>query len=79
MLEPLRSFIREYEWVHTSVGLLGNLLFFVASTKFLQESTRVAGTWMFIVGSAFMLLGSVGNALVTLNNSDRTRLRISTS
>ncbi len=65
-MHPLRSFARNSAWVHTTVGLVGNLAFVVGSVLFLWDSTLTAGIWCFIVGSAFMLVGSAGDALVKL-------------
>lgn len=63
-MHPIHTFFREYEWVHTAVGIAGNTLFFVGSLLFLSESTKDIGVWCFIVGAAFMLFGSVGSAVV---------------
>lgn len=59
----LQRFVHEYEWVHTLIGIAGNTLFVVGSFLFLQESTKGLGVWAFIVGSTFMLVGSVGSAM----------------
>lgn len=59
----LKRFVHEYEWVHTLIGIAGNTLFVVGSFLFLQESTKGLGVWAFIVGSTFMLIGSVGSAM----------------
>ncbi len=56
--------MQDYEWFHTLLGILGNLAFLVGSVLFLFESLKRAGVWLFIVGSAGMLVGSVGSVLV---------------
>lgn len=61
---PIQTFFQDYEWIHTIVGIAGNTLFFLGSILFLQESTKGVGVWTFIVGSFFMLFGSVGSAIV---------------
>ena len=63
-LHPLRAFLKEYEWIHLTLGIIGNISFFVGSIFFLYESLKQAGTWLFIIGSFGMLIGSLGNALV---------------
>lgn len=63
-LQPLRTLVREYKWIHMGLGLLGNLAFVIGSVMFLYESLKQTGTWLFIVGSAGMLIGSLGNALI---------------
>lgn len=60
----LGELVREYEWIHLTLGMLGNLLFFAGSVLFLFETVRVLDVWAFIVGSFFMLVRSVGNVIV---------------
>jgi hypothetical protein len=60
----LRKFFDDFEWIHITLGLIGNLTFFVGSIFFLQESLKIEGTWLFIIGSFLMLIGSIGNGLV---------------
>lgn len=58
----------EFHWLHTSLGLIGNVSFFVGSVFFLWESTKLAGTWLFIVGAFGMLLGSIGDKVAELED-----------
>ncbi|MFC4358187.1 YrhK family protein [Halobium salinum] len=60
----LRVLVQEYEWIHLSLGILGNVLFFVGSVLFLFESVTRLDIYTFIVGSFLMLVGAVGKALV---------------
>ncbi|MFP5309938.1 MAG: YrhK family protein [Actinomycetes bacterium] len=60
----LEELVQEYEWVHTALGILGNVAFLAGSALFLSDATKTAGVWLFIAGSAGMLVGSVGQALV---------------
>ncbi|MUV57339.1 YrhK family protein [Halogeometricum sp. CBA1124] len=62
--DVLRAFFEEYEWIHTTLGILGNVLFFVGSIMFLYEALKRLGVWLFIVGSFLMLVGAVGDAVV---------------
>ena len=66
----IKRFVNDFEWVHTLVGICGNTLFFVGSLLFRSESTKGIGVWTFIVGSAFMLIGSIGSAIVQLTDGD---------
>ena len=66
MSGPLREFVREYEWIHTSLGLLGNSAFFIGSVLFLFESLKTAGVWLFIIGAFGMLVDTVGSAIIKL-------------
>jgi hypothetical protein len=70
---PLRVFLHDYEWIHTGIGLFGNLLFFVGSVFFLWVSWQTAGVWLFILGSFAMLLGSLGEAFVRWERRIRRR------
>lgn len=73
-MHPLRAFFRDFEWIHTTVGVTGNTLFVIGSVLFLWESTKLLGVWVFIIGSSFMLFGAVGSAVVKLEDrSDRQR------
>ena len=68
MANTLRLIVRDYGWIHLSLGLFGNVAFFVGSVMFLPslESWRVVAVWLFIVGSFFMLIGSIGQLLVDI-------------
>lgn len=60
----LRALVRRYDWVHTSLGIFGNVAFLLGSVCFLFESWKTVGVWLFIAGAAGMLVGSLGQALV---------------
>ena len=62
MCSAIRFVVKDYGWIHTGLGLLGNILFFVGSILFLPafEALRTIGVWLFISGSFFMLIGAVG-------------------
>lgn len=66
MATPIRTLVREYGWIHTGIGMTGNLTFFVGSIFFLPtfEHWKTIGVWLFIVGAFLMLIGSIGNLLV---------------
>ena len=66
MSGALREFVKEYEWIHTSLGLLGNSAFFIGSVLFLFESLKTAGVWLFIIGALGMLIDTVGSAIIKL-------------
>ncbi|MFP4437635.1 MAG: YrhK family protein [Chloroflexaceae bacterium] len=50
--------------MHTIIGIIGNVCFFVGSIFFLFDTLQTAGTWLFIFGSLGMLISSVGSAIV---------------
>ena len=66
MLDPFATLLRDYEWVHLTLGLIGNVCFVVGSAFFLYETLKIEGTWLFIIGSSGMLIGAVGSAVVKL-------------
>lgn len=68
MADTLRLIVKDYGWVHTSLGLLGNVLFFVGSVLFLPvfEPWKTMGVWLFIIGSFLMLVGALGELSVKL-------------
>ncbi|SME89741.1 YrhK-like protein [Tistlia consotensis] len=59
----VRETVHDFEWVHTLVGVFGNLTFFVGSIFFFWDSWQNAGVWLFVIGSLAMLIGAVGAAL----------------
>lgn len=67
-MRPLRKIVEDFGWIHTTVGLVGNLLFVVGSVLFLWESTKQTGVWVFIAGSSFMFVGSAGDATIKLGS-----------
>ena len=73
MTSPLKTMVQEYGWIHTGLGLLGNVAFFVGSVVFLPTfgkweavgvEWQTVGVWLFIFGAFFMLVGAAGNLLV---------------
>ncbi|MGF1553998.1 MAG: YrhK family protein [Paracoccaceae bacterium] len=63
MANPVRTLVLDFGWIHTGLGNLGNIAFFVGSIFFLPslEEYKLAGVWLFIVGALFMMIGSMGN------------------
>ncbi|MHA6783317.1 YrhK family protein [Pseudonocardia saturnea] len=56
----------DFRWLHQGIGVLGGATFFVGSVLFLYDGLlQLAAVWLFIVGSAGMLIGNVGSALIT--------------
>lgn len=70
--QRLRSWIvDDFRAVHVALGLIGNLSFVVGSVFFLYDSLKVPAIWLFILGSAGMLIGSIGNAFVMYEHRRR--------
>ncbi len=60
---PIRAAARNFGWVHTMLGLIGNTAFLIGSVLFFWESTKTLGIWFFVIGATGMLIGSIGEAL----------------
>ncbi|NCP19758.1 MAG: hypothetical protein GW855_11440 [Erythrobacter sp.] len=62
MSGTLRLIVKDYGWIHTSIGLIGNVLFVIGSVLFLPSfsSLQTLGVWLFIVGSFLMMIGAAG-------------------
>ncbi|MDD9719010.1 YrhK family protein [Dinoroseobacter sp. PD6] len=82
----LRIFVHQYGWVHLGVGMIGNALFLIGSILFLPDwaetqtgmlgekvKWRTVGVWFFIAGATLMLIGSVGEVLVSLRSKRKAR------
>lgn len=75
MTSPLKTLVQDYGWIHTGIGVVGNIAFFVGSVFFLPSlaeaevagiTWKTAGVWLFIFGSFLMLVGAAGELLVKL-------------
>jgi hypothetical protein len=78
MPNPIKTLVQDFGWIHTGIGLAGNILFFVGSVAFLPRLGKVhvpgaglvewqtVGVWLFIFGAAFMAIGSLGALLVKI-------------
>lgn len=71
----IRETVHDFEWVHTLIGVFGNLTFFVGSIFFFWDSWETAGVWLFVTGSLAMLVGAVGAALSRWERRIRRRRR----
>ncbi len=72
MQRLISTIVQDYRWIHLSIGLIGNLLFVVGSVLFLPrfDAWQTAGVWLFIIGSALMMVGSLGNLLISIYERD---------
>ncbi len=60
-----RQRVHHFRWLHQIIGVLGGLTFVVGSICFLYEDVwRTVATWLFIIGSAGMFIGNLGNVVV---------------
>ncbi|MEG6507434.1 YrhK family protein [Methyloligella sp. 2.7D] len=68
MTTPIQLIVHKYGWVHQVLGVLGNTAFVVGSVMFLPRfpSWYSFAVWLFIVGSALMLIGALGRLAMDL-------------
>ncbi|WP_156842040.1 YrhK family protein [Novosphingobium aquimarinum] len=75
----LKTLVRDFRWAHLGVGILGNLTFLVGSVLFLPSLSewKTWGVILFIVGSALMFVGALGEfilkAFYPTSDGDRSR------
>lgn len=60
----LQALAHDYDQVHLSIGIVGNTLFVVGSVLFFKrfEAWQTFAVWLFVIGSACMLVGALGEA-----------------
>lgn len=63
-----RDLVKDYEWLHTIIGIFGGVSFFVGSIMFLSPAWITLGTWLFILGSLGMLIDSACKAFIKMEN-----------
>jgi len=85
MLNSIKTAVQEFGWIHTGIGLCGNVLFLLGSIAFLPSLTLVqmpwgavvewqtVGVWLFITGAALMAVGSLGSLLVQVYEAQARR------
>lgn len=61
--------VRDFPWVHLGIGLLGNAAFVVGSVLFFFKSVQTLAIWVFVVASAGMFVGSLGQLLVRIDRA----------
>lgn len=68
MRNAILKLVRDFGWIHLSLGLAGNVMFFVGSVLFLPmfHEYKTFAIWLFIAGSFLMLVGSAGNFILSL-------------
>ena len=66
MSNAIKTLVQEFGWIHSGIGLFGNLTFVAGSVLFLPafEAWKTLGVWLFIAGATFMLVGALGDLLV---------------
>lgn len=75
MKSILKTIVQDYGWIHTSIGAIGNFIFFIGSIFFLPNfsSMLVVGVWLFITGSLLMMFGAIGDLFVRIYDAEERR------
>lgn len=73
----IKTLVQDYGWIHTSIGAIGNFIFFIGSIFFLPQfkSMLVVGVWLFITGSLLMMMGAIGEFFVKIYDGQERRTR----
>ena len=60
----LKALVTDYQYIHLGIGIMGNAMFLIGSILFFEsfEAWRTLAVWLFVLGSAGMLTGSLGKA-----------------
>ncbi|WNO53823.1 YrhK family protein [Stakelama saccharophila] len=60
----LKTLVRDYPYIHLALGLVGNACFLIGSVLFFKrfEELHHLAVWLFVIGSAGMLIGAMGKA-----------------
>nr|WP_246587061.1 YrhK family protein [Stakelama flava] len=67
--------IRDYPHIHLALGLIGNTLFLIGSVLFFKrfDAWYHIAVWLFVLGSAGMLIGAIGKAVTDIVNAREKR------
>ena len=78
MASAIKTLVQDFGWIHTGIGVFGNTSFFAGSILFLpglgtwqavDMEWQTVGVWLFIFGAFFMLVGAVGDLLVSIHEA----------
>lgn len=69
----LRTLVTDYQYIHLTIGILGNSLFFVGSVLFFDQfkSLHTLAVWLFTLGSGGMLVGALGKAAKDIYEAEK--------
>jgi len=71
----IKTLVQDYGWIHTTIGAIGNFVFFIGSIFFLPsfDGWLTTGVWLFIFGSLLMMLGAIGDIFVRVYEAEERR------
>jgi YrhK-like protein len=75
MKSCIRTLVQDYGWIHTSIGAVGNFVFFIGSIFFLPSfhGWLTMGVWLFVLGSLLMMFGAVGDIFVKVYEAEERK------
>lgn len=58
----LQTLVRDFAFIHTGISVLGNAAFVIGSVLFFKafDQYYTLAVWLFVVGSAGMFVGALG-------------------
>ena len=64
----IQTLVRDSAWIHLAIGMVGNFCFVVGSVLFFKmfDSYYTLAVWLFLIGSAAMFIGSLGEVAKSL-------------
>ena len=71
----IKTLVQDYGWIHTTIGAIGNFVFFIGSILFLPSfhGWLTVGVWLFILGSLLMMFGAVGDIFVRIYEAEERK------
>ena len=71
----MKTLIRDYPYIHLGLGLIGNTMFLIGSVLFFKrfDDFYNLAVWLFVMGSAGMLIGAIGKAITDIVNAHEKR------
>lgn len=72
----IRTLVIDYQHIHLGIGIFGNSLFVIGSVLFFDQfkSLHTLAVWLFVLGSAGMLLGGLGKAAKDLYEAEKDEI-----
>jgi len=75
MKSCIKELVQDYGWIHTTIGAIGNFIFFIGSIFFLPSfhGWITTGVWLFISGSLLMMFGAIGDIFVRVYEAEERK------